>query len=238
MSQAQADEFATLDAPHNAELVPRKKIKPIELVEAAIKRIERINPPTNAVIPPRYELARAAAADALPDGPFTGVPFLLKDLLAAYAGVRMASGSRFLQDFTPGYDSELTARYKRAGLVVVGKTNTPEYGILPTTEPTLFGPTRNPWDTTRNTGGSSGGSAAAVAAGLGPMAHANHGGGSIRIPASCCRVFGLKPTRARNSLAPMIGDIMNGLVCEHAVTRSVRDSARLLDATDRPLPGD
>src|SRR5256714_123203 len=238
MSQAQADEFATLDATAQAELVRRKEIKPIELVEAAIKRIERINPTINAVITPMYELARAAAADALPDGPFTGVPFLLKDLLAAYTGVRMASGSRFLQDFTPGHDSELTARYKRAGLVVVGKTNTPESGILPTTEPTLFGPTRNPWDTTRNTGGSSGGSAAAVAAGLVPMAHANDGGGSIRIPASCCGVFGLKPTRARNTLAPALGDAMSGLVAEHAVTRSVRDSAALLDATAGPALGD
>jgi amidase len=238
MSQAQADEFATFDATAQAELVRRKEVKPIELVEAAIKRIERINPTINAVITPMYELARAAAADALPDGPFTGVPFLLKDLLAAYAGVRMASGSRFLQDFTPGHDSELTARYKRAGLVVVGKTNTPEYGILPTTEPTLFGPTRNPWDTTRNTGGSSGGSAAAVAAGLVPMAHANDGGGSIRIPASCCGVFGLKPTRARNPLGPDFGDMFSGLVAEHAISRSVRDSAALLDATAGPSPGD
>lgn len=238
MSQAQADEFASLDATAQAELVRRKAVKPIELVEAAIKRIERINPEINAVVTPMYDQAREAADAELPEGPFTGVPFLLKDLLAAYAGVRMSSGSQFLSDFVPPIDSELTARYKRAGLVVVGKTNTPEYGILPTTEPSLFGASRNPWDTTRITGGSSGGSAAAVAAGLVPMAHANDGGGSIRIPASCCGVFGLKPTRARNPLGPYFGDMFSGLVAEHAVTRSVRDSAALLDASAGPMPGD
>jgi Asp-tRNAAsn/Glu-tRNAGln amidotransferase A subunit and related amidases len=238
MSQAQADEFAALDATAQAELVRRKEVKPIELVEAAIKRIERINPSINAVITPMFDEAREAANGPLPEGPFTGVPFLLKDLLAAYAGVRMSSGSQFLSDFTPAHDSELTARHKRAGLVITGKTNTPEYGILPTTEPKLFGPSRNPWDTTRNTGGSSGGSAAAVAAGLVPMAHANDGGGSIRIPASCCGVFGLKPTRARNPLGPDFGDMFSGLVAEHAITRSVRDSAALLDATAGPSPGD
>src|SRR5213078_2923336 len=179
-----------------------------------------------------------AATGNMPDGPFTGVPFLLKDLLAAYAGVRMTSGSAFLRDFVPPHDSELVARLKRAGLIIVGKTNTPEFGILPTTEPQLFGPSRNPWDRTRTTGGSSGGSAAAVAAGFVPMAHANDGGGSIRIPASCCGVFGLKPTRARNPLGPEYGDIMGGAVCEHAVTRSVRDSAALLDATSGPDLGD
>lgn len=235
---AQADEFAALDATAQAELVRRKEVKPIELVEAAIKRIERINPTLNAVITPMFDEARETAQSELPDGPFAGVPFLLKDLLAAYAGVRMSSGSPFLTEFTPQHDSELTARYKRAGLVIAGKTNTPEYGILPTTEPLLFGPSRNPWDTARHTGGSSGGSAAAVAAGLVPMAHANDGGGSIRIPASCCGVFGLKPTRARNPLGPDFGDMFSGMVAEHAVTRSVRDSAALLDATAGPMPGD
>src|SRR5437868_263386 len=238
MSQAQTDEFAALDARAQAELVRRKEVKPIELVEAAIKRIERINPTINAVITPMFDEAREAANGTLPEGPFTGVPFLLKDLLAAYAGVRMSSGSQFLSDFTPTHDSELTARHKRAGLVITGKTNTPEYGILPTTEPKLFGPSRNPWNTTRNTGGASGGSAAAVAAGLVPMAHANDGGGSIRIPASCCGVFGLKPTRARNPLGPDFGDMFSGLVAEHAITRSVRVSAALLDATAGPSPGD
>jgi amidase len=176
---ALSTELAILDATAQAELVRKKEVKPIELVDAAIDRIERINPQINAVVTPMYEEARAAALGGLPDGPFTGVPFLLKDLLAAYAGVRMASGSAFLKDFIPTHDSELVARYKRAGLVVVGKTNTPEYGILPTTEPALFGASRNPWDTTRATGGSSGGSAAAVAARMVPFAHGNDGGGSI-----------------------------------------------------------
>jgi amidase len=191
-----------------------------------------------AVVTPMYEEARVIAKGTLPDGPFTGVPFLLKDLLASYKGVRMASGSVFQRDFVPDHDSELVVRLKRAGLIIIGKTNTPELGILPTTEPRLFGPSRNPWDTSRTTGGSSGGTAAAVASGMVPMAHGNDGGGSIRIPASCCGIFGLKPTRARNSLGPDCGDIFSGLVVEHALTRSVRDSAALLDATSGPDGGD
>src|SRR5271157_1274764 len=232
------DELTFLDATALADLVRRKEVKPIELVDATIERIERVNPKLNAVVAPMYDQARAAAQDDIPDGPFGGVPFLLKDLVAAYAGVRMTSGSAFLRDFVPDHDSELVRRQKRAGLIVVGKTNAPEFGILCTTEPLLFGPTRNPWDVNRTTGGSSGGSAAAVAAGIVPMAHANDGGGSIRIPASCCGLFGLKPTRARNPLGPDLGDMMGGFVCEHAVTRSVRDSAALLDATAGPDVGD
>ncbi len=235
---AKSDDLAFLDATAQAELVRRKDIKPIELVDAAIERIERVNPTLNAVITPMYEEARTTAAGKLSVGPFTGVPFLLKDLLASYRGVRMASGSAFLQNFVPDHDSELVTRQKQAGLVVVGKTNTPEFGNASTAEPHLFGPSRNPWDTSRTTGGSSGGSAAAVTAGLVPIAHANDGGGSIRIPASCCGVFGLKPTRARNPLGPDYGDIFSGLVVEHAVTRSVRYSAALLDATSGPAPGD
>jgi amidase len=233
-----ADELAVLDATEQAALVRKKELKPIDLVEAAIQRIDSINPRLNAVVTPMYEQALAAAASPLPEGPFTGVPFLLKDLLASYAGVRWTSGSAFLKDFVAPHDAEIVTRYKRAGLIVVGKTNTPEFGILPTTEPKLFGAARNPWDTSRTTGGSSGGSAAAVAAGLVPMGHANDGGGSIRIPASCCGLFGLKPTRGRNSLAPDFGDMFTGLVAEHAVTRSVRDSAALLDATSGAVPGD
>ncbi|MFY9554660.1 MAG: amidase [Blastocatellia bacterium] len=231
-------ELAFIDAAAQAELVRKKDLKPIELIEAAIERIERVNPQINAVITPMFDEARSTANGTLPDGPFTGVPFLLKDLLAAYAGVRMASGSVFMREFVPDHDTELVSRFKRAGLIVVGKTNTPEYGIMPTTEPALFGPSRNPWDATRATGGSSGGSAAAVAAGIVPFAHANDGGGSIRIPASCCGLFGLKPTRARNPLGPGFGDMFSGLVAEHAVTRSVRDSAALLDATSGPDVGD
>jgi len=231
-------EFAFMDATAQAELVRRKEVKSVELVDAAIERIERLNPALNAVITPMYEQAREAAKGTLPEGPFRGVPFLLKDLVASYAGVRMAWGSAFLRDFVPDHDSELVARLKRAGLVIVGKTNTPELGILPTTEPMLFGATRNPWDLGRTTGGSSGGSAAAVAAGMVAVAHANDGGGSIRIPASCCGIFGLKPTRARNPLGPDVGDVMGGLAVEHVVSRSVRDSAALLDATAGPDIGD
>jgi amidase len=235
---SQSDELASLDATAQAELVRKKEVSPLELVDAAIERIEKLNPALNAVVTPMYDLACEAAQGGLPEGPFTGVPFLLKDLLAAYAGVRMTAGSRFLSEFVPDHDSELVARYKRAGLVVVGKTNAPEYGIVPTTESQLLGAARNPWDTARTTGGSSGGSAAAVASGMVPMAHANDGGGSIRIPASCCGVFGLKPTRARNPLGPDFGDMFSGLIAEHAVTRSVRDSAALLDATSGPDIGD
>lgn len=232
------EEFAFMDATAQAELVHRGEVKPLELVEAAIERAELLNPKLNAIVTPMYERAREAAQGPLPDGPFRGVPFLLKDLLAAYAGVRLTSGSSFLREFVPPRDSELVARLKRAGVVILGKTNAPEFGILPTTEPLLFGATHNPWNLERSPGGSSGGSAAAVAAGIVPFAHANDGGGSIRIPASCCGLFGLKPTRARNPLGPEVGDLMGGLVVEHAVTRSVRDSAALLDATAGPDVGD
>ncbi len=232
------DDLAYLDATAQAQLVRNKEVEPLELVEAAIERIERLNPTLNAVITPMYDLARTRASGGLPEGPFRGVPFLLKDIMASHAGVRMAMGSKLLQNFVPDHDSELVVRLKRAGLVILGKTNTPEFGILPTTEPELFGASRNPWDIDRTTGGSSGGSAAAVAAGMVPMAHANDGGGSIRIPAACCGLFGLKPTRARNPMGPDFGDVFSGLVVEHAVTRSVRDSAALLDATAGPDVGD
>ncbi|NIQ37241.1 MAG: amidase [Proteobacteria bacterium] len=235
---AKFSDIAFLDATAQAELIRKREVTPIELVEGAVERIERLNPTLNAVVTPMYDAARATATGKLPDGPFAGVPFLLKDLLASYAGVRLTSGSTLLENYVPDHDSELVVRLKKAGLVILGKTNTPEFGILPTTEPHLFGPSRNPWNTERTTGGSSGGSASAVAAGLVPMAHANDGGGSIRIPASCCGVFGLKPTRARNPLGPDMGDIMGGLVVEHAVTRSVRDSAALLDTTAGPDLGD
>ena len=230
-------ELSSLDATALADLVRSRSVSPLELVEATIARIEQINPSLNAIVTPMYDQARAIAAQPV-SGPFAGVPFLLKDLLASYAGVRLTCGSRFLKDFVAPSDTELVSRFRRAGLIVVAKTNTPEFGLLPTTEPELFGPTRNPWALTRTPGGSSGGSAAAVAAGIVPMAHANDGGGSIRIPASCCGVFGFKPTRARVPLSPTCGDVMSGLVVEHAVTQSVRDSARLLDAIAGPDLGD
>jgi amidase len=214
-----------------AGLVRQREVKPGELVEAAISRIERYNPRVNAVIHKMYEQARKAADGDLPDGPFKGVPFLLKDLTAFYAGVPMTCGSRFFKDFIPDHDSELVKRYKTAGVIIIGKTNLPELGLALVTEPELFGPSCNPWDLTRTTGGSSGGSAAAVAARMVPLAHGNDGGGSIRIPSSCCGVFGLKPTRGRNPVGPDFGDLWRGFACEHVLTRSVRDSAAMLDAT-------
>ena len=235
---AKMDEFISFDATGLAALVRQKQVKAIELIDASIERIERLNPTLNAVVTPMYEQAREAATGGYYGGPFSGVPFLLKDLGAPCVGVVMTMGSAFMRKFVPDYDNELVARLKRAGLIIVGKTNTPELGILPTTEPQLFGPSRNPWDINRTPGGSSGGSAVAVAAGFVPMAHGNDGGGSIRIPASCCGLFGLKPTRARNPLGPDFGDIFSGLVIDHAVTRSVRDSAGLLDATAGPDIGD
>ena len=235
---ANFDDLMSLDALAQAELARKGDVQVIELVDAAIERIERVNPKLNAVITPMYDQAREIAKGDLPDGPFAGVPYALKDLVASYAGVRLACGAEILKDFVPDHDSELVIRLKKAGLIILCKTNTPEMGCHVTTEPRLFGPSRNPWDTTRTTGGSSGGSAAAVAAGGVPAAHANDGGGSIRIPASCCGVFGLKPTRARNPMGPDIGDWASGLASEHAVTRSVRDSAALLDATSGPDVGD
>lgn len=232
------DELANRDAVAQAELVRKKEVKPIELVEAAIERIERVNPQLNAVVTPMYEYARERALGPIPDGPLGGVPFLLKDFLAELAGVRFTEGTSFLRDFIPTEDSELVKRLKKAGLIIVGKTNSPELAFGVTTEPRLFGPTHNPWDPGRTTGGSSGGAGAAVASRMVPMAHGNDAGGSIRIPASCCGVFGLKPTRARNPLGPYYGDLFAGLVAEHALTLSVRDSAALLDATAGPELGD
>ena len=231
-------ELASLDATAQAELVRRREVTPLELLEAAIARVEKVNPAINAVVFKMYDQARATARAPLPAGPLSGVPFLVKDFLAEYAGVPFTEGTAYLGKYIPTEDSELVRRYKRAGLVFLGKTNTPELAVGPTTEPRLFGPTRNPWDTGRTAGGSSGGAAAAVAAGMVPMAHGNDAGGSIRVPAACCGVFGLKPTRARVPLGPHYGDLMSGLVAEHALTRSVRDSAALLDAVSGPDLGD
>ncbi len=235
---AALDELSSMDALAQAELVRRKEVTPGELVEAAIQRIQRLDPVINAVVTPMYDHAREAARRPLPRGPLAGVPFLLKDFLAEYGGFRFTEGTAFLSDYVATQDSELVRRYKRAGLIVVGKTNTPEMAIGATTEPRLFGPTHNPWDTDRTPGGSSGGAAAAVASRMVPMAHGNDAGGSIRMPASCCGVFGLKPTRGRNPLGPYYGDLFSGLVAEHALTLSVRDSAALLDATSGPDEGD
>jgi amidase len=235
------DDLARMDATAQADLVRDREASPAELVEAAIERIESLNPELNAVIHPLYEEARdAAASDDLPDGPFRGVPFLLKDLGASLAGQPLHMGMRLLKDvgFRCPVDTYLAQRFRDAGLVTVGKTNIPELGILPTTEPEAYGPTRNPWDPSRSAGGSSGGSAAAVAAGLVPVAHANDGGGSIRIPASACGLVGLKPSRQRISQGPLVGDVMSGLSAELVVSRSVRDTAAVLDAVQGAAPGD
>jgi amidase len=234
------EELTAMDATGQAELVGSGELSPVELVEAAIKRAEALNPELNAIIHPLYDEARAAASGELPEGPFRGVPFLFKDLGAALAGQPMHLGMRLLKEagFRAPVDTYLGARFRDAGFVTIGKTNTPEMGILPTTEPQAYGATRNPWDPGRTPGGSSGGSAAAVAAGIVPIAHANDGGGSIRIPASCCGLVGLKPTRQRISEGPLIGDVMSGLTVELVLARSVRDVAAVLDAVEGPAPGD
>ncbi len=224
-------DYADFDGLDLAGLVRRREVAPTELVEAAIARIEASNPRLNAVVNKLYERARAAASAPLGDGPFAGVPFVLKDLDAAMAGVPLTASCRALADFVPDRDSEMVARYKRAGLIVVGQTSTPEFGILPVTESALRGPTRNPWNLAHTPGGSSGGSGAAVAARMTPIGHGSDGGGSIRIPASCCGLFGLKPTRGRTPLDPAVSKGWGGLVHEHALSRSVRDSAALLDAS-------
>jgi amidase len=236
-----SDDLAALDATDQADMVRRGEVTPVELVDAAIIRIEKLDPELNAVIHPLFDKARRlAAAPELPRGPFRGVPMVVKDLTCHTAGDPFHEGMRFLKEleWIEHQDTYLAGKFRSAGFVFVGKTNTPELGILPTTEPEAYGPTRNPWDTGRSTGGSSGGSAAAVAAGMVPVGHANDGGGSIRIPASECGLFGLKPSRGRTSLGPDFGDVMMGLVCEHVLTRSVRDSAAILDAVAGPMPGD
>jgi len=231
------NEITQLDATAQAELVRRGEIAAAELVDGAIERIERLNPQLNAVVTSMFEDARERASAGL-TGPFAGVPYLVKDLIVEIEGVRFTEGSAFLRDNVSTYTSELVTRLRRAGLVILGKTNTPEFGMVPTCEPTLHGATRNPWDPGRSTSGSSGGSAAAVASGMVPMAHGNDAGGSLRFPASACGLFGLKPTRARNPLGPEYGDALCGWAVEHAITISVRDSATLLDATAGPDIGD
>jgi amidase len=236
-----ADELAALDAIAQAELVRRGEIKPGELIDRAIARIEKLNPQLNAVITPLFEKARAQAASPnLPAGPFRGIPFLLKDLGCHSAGDPYHEGTRFLRNagWVEKDDTYMAAKLRAAGFIFLGKTNTPEFGSLPTTEPQAYGPSRNPWDTSRSTGGSSGGSAAAVASGMVPAAHANDGGGSIRIPASECGLVGLKPSRGRVSWGPEYGELWAGLAIEHVVSRSVRDTAAILDVISGPMPGD
>jgi amidase len=226
-----------MDATDLAELVRSGEASPAELIQTAIERIEALNGELNAVIHPLFEKALATEPA---DGPFRGVPFLMKDLACHSAGDPMHEGMGFLKrlGWVEEEDTWLARRFREAGLVLLGKTNTPELGILPTTESTAYGPARNPWSTDRSTGGSSGGAAAAVAAGMVPIAHASDGGGSIRIPASACGLVGLKPSRGRVSLAPEFGDFMSGLTTELAVSRSVRDTAALLEWVADPPPGE
>jgi Asp-tRNA(Asn)/Glu-tRNA(Gln) amidotransferase A subunit family amidase len=221
-----------------AALLRERAVSPRELLETAIEWTERVNPSINALSQKLYDHGREALKASLPDGPFSGVPFLLKDIGAGLAGTVTTQGSRFFADVRATSDSTLTERYKRAGFVIFGKTTTPELALAPSTEGSFSGATHNPWDLSRTAGGSSGGAAAAVAAGIVPLAHASDGGGSIRIPASCCGLFGLKPTRARISAGPLAGEGWGSLSANHVVSRSVRDSAAVLDATHGPAPGD
>jgi amidase len=227
-----------LDAMGQAELVRRREASAIELVEAAISRVEALNPRLNCLATPMFDEARTRAEGTLPSGPLSGAPFMVKDLGQPCAGVRQTDGSRALAGFIADHDGGLVSRLRDAGLVIIGRVTAPEFGNHSTTEPELFGATCNPWDLGRTAGGSSGGSAAAVSARLVPAASASDGAGSIRIPASCCGLFGLKPTRGRISFAPDAGEVLSGLAVEHAVTRTVRDSAALLDATAGSVPGD
>ena len=233
-----ADDTRWLDATDQAALVASGQVSASELLEAAIERIEQLDPPLNAVIMRWFDEARATAASELPSGPFRGVPTLLKDLWAHYSGQTLTNGCQALKVAMPvsTQDTTLVARFRKAGFVIAGRTNSPEFGSLPTTEPTAWGPTRNPWNVAHSPGGSSGGAAAAVSSGMVPIAHASDGGGSIRIPASACGLVGLKPTQGRITLGPFRDE--SNLGVELCVSRSVRDTASLLDTVRGPGVGD
>jgi len=226
------------DALGLANLVKQGEVKAEELLEIAIRRTEEVNPTLNVVIHKMYDEARAAAKKVSRSGAFAGVPFLVKDLGMEVKGVPMRNGCRGYDNYVSPHDSFAVGKMREAGLVIFGKTNTPEFGLTPFTEPELFGPSRNPWNPGHTTAGSSGGSAAAVAAGIAPMATANDGGGSIRMPASACGLFGLKPSRGRVSWGSLFGEMWNGAAVEGCVSRSVRDSAAYLDAVMGASPGD
>ncbi len=232
------DEYVRHDATALAELVRNGDVSPAELLATAIARAEAVNPALNAIVTPLYEKGRTVIEQLPANAPFRGVPFLLKDLELGWAGTALKSGSRAYRDYVSSTDSDTVRRFLKAGLVPFGKTNTPEFGLTPYTESTLYGPAHNPWNPAYSPGGSSGGSGVAVAAGIVPAATASDGGGSIRIPASCCGLFGLKPSRGRVSLGPNYGELWNGAVIGHVLTRSVRDSAGLLDAIAGHSPGD
>ena len=232
------DEYRRCDAVALAGLIAKREVSAREVLEAAIARAETVNPKINAVVHKQYERARRSIDNGLPAGPLVGVPYLLKDLAAFDAGEPARFGSSLFADFVADHDSAYTARCKRAGLVIMGRTSTPEFGISPNTEPRLYGPCRNPWNLEHSAGGSSGGAAAAVAAGILPMAHGTDGGGSIRIPAAQCGLVGLQPSRGRISFAPDAGEGWGGLSTPHVVSRSVRDCAVMLDCTAGAEPGD
>jgi len=230
------DDYSNYDGVGLAELVRSGEVKPSELIEVAVARVEQHNPAINAVVYQAFDEARAKA-DALPEGPFRGVPFLVKDLLIQVAGWPRTSGSRYCRGVVDAEDDGLMRRYRASGVAAIGKTNLSEFGIAGTTEGQLYGPCRNPWNLEHIVGGSSGGAAAAVASGIVPMAHGGDGRGSIRIPASCCGLVGLKPTRDRSPHLPDGYDFAQGFVVEHVITRTVRDSAVMLDVTGQPEPG-
>lgn len=232
-----SEAYDSNDATGLAELVAAGEVTAGELLDEAIARVEQVNPTVNAVVHEAHDLARAAIETGLPQGPFSGVPFLLKDLHMEMAGTELCNGSSAWVGYESDHDSELVARHKRAGLVIFGRTTSPEFGLTTTTESRVHGETRNPWNPAHTSGGSSGGASAAVAAGIIPIAHATDGGGSIRVPASCCGLFGLKPTRGRTPAGPDVGEGWAGMSTGHAVSWTVRDSAALLDATAGPDVG-
>lgn len=227
-------EYDRYDATGLAHLVRRREVTPLELVDEAVVRIERHNPKLNAVVYKAFDEARKTARRSLPDGPFKGVPFLIKDISLPVAGWPMTNGSAFLRNHVSTYDAELTRRYRQAGLVFLGKTNTPEFGIPGTTEGRHLGICRNPWNPDHSSGGSSGGAAAAVASGMVPMAHGSDGLGSIRIPSAQCGLVGVKPTQNRNPGGPDDRGRAHGLIVDHVLARTLRDSAAMLDWTGYP----
>jgi len=231
-------EYASYDGLGLAALIAKKKVKPIELMEAAIARAEAVNPKINAIVFKDYDRAKQTAKGKLPKGPFSGVPFLLKDIAGNCEGMPTRNASAFIPPIPMPKDDYLVGKFKASGLIPFGKTNTPEFGLVATTESKLYGPARNPWNLEHSTGGSSGGSGAAVAAGIVPLAHANDGGGSIRIPASANGLVGLKPSRGRLSHGPDVGESLDGIANDLVVSRSVRDTAAALDAVRGMMPGD
>lgn len=230
------DDYLQYDGLGLAGLVRRREVQPSELLDAALARAAEVNPKLNAIVIPMTEIARRRASESL-QGPFAGLPFLLKDVFQEYAGVPATCGSHALRETCATEHAEMTRRWLAAGVVIFGRTNTPEFGAKGITEPWSWGPCRNPWNPDHTPGGSSGGAAAAVAAGIVPIAGANDGGGSIRLPAGHCGLFGLKPTRGRTPLGPRYAERMHGAVIDHVLTRSVRDSAAMLDATQGPELG-